>query len=40
MSKINSRKEYFKAPFSVIKNILEEHDELAVELTENVDAFE
>ena len=40
VNKVNNRKEYFKAPFSVIKNILEKHNELAVELTENVDAFE
>ena len=40
VNKVNNRKEYFKAPFSIIKNILEKHNELAIELTENVDAFE
>ncbi|HEO6941595.1 TPA: DUF4041 domain-containing protein, partial [Streptococcus agalactiae] len=34
INKVNGRKEYFKVPFSDIKAVLEEHKELAIELTE------
>lgn len=40
INKVNGRKEYFKVPFSDIKAVLEEHKELAIELTEKAEAFE
>ena len=40
VNKVNGRKEYFKVPFAIIKDILDTHKELTVELTENAEAFE
>lgn len=40
VNKINSRKEYFRVPFAKIKEVLENHKELAIELTEKAEAFE
>lgn len=40
INKINSRKEYFKVPFSEIKSTLENHKELTIELAEEAEAFE
>lgn len=40
VNKVNGRKEYFKVPFTKIKEILDTHKELAVELTETAEAFE
>lgn len=40
VNKVNGRKEYFKVPFSEIKAVLETHKELAIELTEQAEAFE
>lgn len=40
LNKVNMRKEYFKAPFSKIKEILNKHSELTIELTEVAEAFE
>lgn len=40
VNKVNGRKEYFKVSFDKIKNILETHKELTVELNENAEAFE
>ncbi|MDT2767709.1 DUF4041 domain-containing protein [Globicatella sulfidifaciens] len=40
VNKINNRKEYFKVPFSKIKEILNSHKELTVEFTEEAEAFE
>lgn len=40
VNKVNNRKEYFKAPFSKIKEVLDKHKELAIELTETAEAFE
>lgn len=40
VNKINGRKEYFKVPFAKIKEVLENHKELAIELTEKAEAFE
>lgn len=40
INKVNGRKEYFKVPFFDIKAVLEEHKELAIELTEKAEAFE
>lgn len=40
VNKVNGRKEYFKVPFAKIKEILDTHKELAVELTETAEAFE
>lgn len=40
VNKVNGRKEYFKVPFEKIKEILNTHTELAIELTENAEAFE
>ncbi|HEO6840600.1 TPA: DUF4041 domain-containing protein, partial [Streptococcus agalactiae] len=37
INKVNGRKEYFKVPFSDIKAVLEEHKELAIELTEKAE---
>lgn len=39
INKVNGRKEYFKVPFSDIKAVLEEHKELAIELTEKAEAL-
>ncbi|WP_317334717.1 GIY-YIG nuclease family protein, partial [Streptococcus orisratti] len=40
VNKINGRKEYFKVPFAEIKEVLDSHKELAIELTEAAEAFE
>ncbi|HEL1470830.1 TPA: DUF4041 domain-containing protein, partial [Streptococcus equi subsp. equi] len=40
VNKINSRKEYFRVPFAKIKEVLENHKELAIEITEEAEAFE
>lgn len=40
VNKVNGRKEYFKVSFDKIKNILETHKELTLELNENAEAFE
>lgn len=40
VNQVNSRKEYFKVSFDHIKNILDSHKELTVELTELPEAFE
>lgn len=40
VNKVNGRKEYFKVPFSEIKAVLDTHKELAIELTEQAEAFE
>lgn len=40
VNKVNGRKEYFKVPFAIIKEILDTHKELTVELIENAEAFE
>lgn len=40
VNKVNGRKEYFKVPFAKIKEILDSHKELAVELTDVAEAFE
>ena len=40
VNKLNNRKEYFKVPFAEIKKVLDEHKELAIELTEQAEAFE
>ena len=40
VNKVNGRKEYFKVPFEKIKEILNTHKELTIELTENAEAFE
>lgn len=40
VNKVNGRKEYFKVPFEEIKSILEKHKELAIELSEQAEAFE
>lgn len=40
VNKVNGRKEYFKVPFSQIKDLLERHEELTIELTEQAEAFE
>lgn len=40
VNKMNGRKEYFKVPFVKIKEVLDEHKELAIELTETAEAFE
>lgn len=40
INKINSRKEYFKVPFSEIKSTLENHKELTIELAEEAEVFE
>ncbi|MGF3141290.1 DUF4041 domain-containing protein [Facklamia sp. P13064] len=40
VNKVNSRKEYFKVPFSKIKDILDSHKELTVEITESPEAYE
>ena len=40
VNQINSRKEYFKVTFDHIKNILDSHKELTIELTELPEAFE
>lgn len=40
VNKVNGRKEYFNVPFSMIKNILDSHKELTIELIENAEAFE
>lgn len=40
VNKLNNRKEYFKVPFDKIKEVLEQHKELAIELTEQAEAFE
>lgn len=40
VNKINNRKEYFKVPFTKIKEILNSHKELAVEFTEEAEAYE
>lgn len=40
INKLNGRKEYFKVPFSEIKKVLDQHKELAIELTEQAEAFE
>ena len=40
VNKVNGRKEYFKVPFAEIKAVLDTHKELAIELTEDAEAFE
>lgn len=40
VNKVNGRKEYFKVPFEKIKELLDKHEELTVELNENAEAFE
>lgn len=40
VNQINQRKEYFKVPFSMIQDILDSHTELAIEVTEDAEAFE
>lgn len=40
VNKVNNRKEYFKVPFNEIKEVLSQHSELTLELTEQPDAFE
>ena len=40
VNKVNGRKEYFKVPFAIIKEILDTHKELTVEMIENAEAFE
>ncbi|MDG3142549.1 DUF4041 domain-containing protein [Streptococcus suis] len=40
VNKLNNRKEYFKVPFTEIKKVLAEYNELAIELTEYAEAFE
>lgn len=40
VNKVNGRKEYFKVPFAKIKEVLDEHKDLTVELTERPEAFE
>lgn len=40
INKVNGRKEYFKVPFIMIKEILDSHKELTIELTEEAEAFE
>lgn len=40
VNQVNSRKEYFKVSFNHIKDILDSHKELTVELTESAEAFE
>ena len=40
VNKVNGRKEYFKVPFEIIKEILDTHKELTIELIENAEAFE
>lgn len=40
VNQINQRKEYFKVPFSKIQEILNTHTELAIEVTEDAEAFE
>ncbi|HFU3854498.1 TPA: DUF4041 domain-containing protein [Streptococcus suis] len=40
VNKINGRKEYFRVPFVKIKEVLENHKELAIELSEKAEAFE
>ncbi|MGT2949576.1 DUF4041 domain-containing protein [Streptococcus devriesei] len=40
VNKVNGRKEYFKVPFEEIKSILEKHKVLAIELSEQAEAFE
>lgn len=40
VNKVNGRKEYFKIPFSQIKEVLDEHKDLTIELTEYPEAFE
>lgn len=40
VNKVNGRKEYFRVPFSKIKEVLDKHNELAIELTEVAEAFE
>ncbi|OYQ64675.1 DUF4041 domain-containing protein [Aerococcus sp. 1KP-2016] len=40
VNQINERKEYFKVPFTIIQEILDNHSELAIEVTEDAEAFE
>ena len=40
VNKVNGRKEYFKVPFEKIKELLDKHEELTIELNENAEAFE
>lgn len=40
VNKVNGRKEYFRAPFYKIKEVLDRHKELAIELNETAEAFE
>ena len=40
VNKVNGRKEYFKVPFAIIKEVLDTHKELTVEMIENAEAFE
>ncbi|MGT2728411.1 DUF4041 domain-containing protein [Streptococcus phocae subsp. salmonis] len=40
VNKMNNRKEYYKVPFSQIKEVLDQHKELAIEVTEEAEAFE
>lgn len=40
VNKVNGRKEYFRVPFEKIKELLDKHEELTVELNENAEAFE
>ena len=40
VNKVNNRKEYFKVQFSKIKEVLDRHKELTIELNEKAEAFE
>ncbi|MBK0348931.1 DUF4041 domain-containing protein [Aerococcaceae bacterium zg-ZJ1578] len=40
INKLNNRKEYFKVPFEKIKEVLNRHKELTIEINEEAEAFE